>query len=226
MDLSIWEELRDRLNLTALGKPTIIGIAALLAMVAVFAGKNIIETATASDFQVERAEAQSAEPSAEEAPRSIFVHVSGAVNNPGLVEVSIGSRVADAVQAAGGFTDDAVVDSVNLARALEDGEQVFVAATAPDDGNEGDDVQGNVRNADAGTAVASQTGGPSAAGKVNLNTASESELESLPGIGPSTAAKIVSDRVANGSYKTVDELTRVSGIGEKKLEAIRELVCV
>lgn len=226
MELSIWDEIRDRLNLSALGKPAIIGIAALLAMVAVFAGKNLIETATASDFQVDRAEAGDVESSESNPTRTIFVHVSGGVKAPGIVEVPWGSRVVDAVQAVGGFSDDARADSVNLARPLEDGEQIFVAVQQSESAMEGNDP-----GAGGGASAKNGQGGGSNAGfggsgKVNLNTASESELESLPGIGPSTAAKIVSDRMSNGSYKSVDDLARVSGIGEKKLESIRDLVYV
>lgn len=217
MELSIWEEIRDRLNLSALGKPAVIGLAALLAMVAVFAGKNLIETATASDFQIEHAEVADSDSS--EAPHTIFVHVSGAVKAPGLVEVSPGSRVADAVQAAGGFAEDASIDSVNLARSLVDGEQIIVTVRKSGaEAETSDTTQGSVENtgADGGTQ----------SGKVNLNAADESALVTLPGIGPSTAAKIVADRMANGSFQSVDDLTRVPGIGEKKLESIRDLVYV
>ena len=220
MELNIWEDIRDRLNLTALGKSAIIGIAALIVMVAVFAGKNIADTATASEFEVDRAQTSEAAAS-DDGERSIFVHISGSVKKPGLVELPKGSRVADAVNSAGGFSDDARTDSVNLARILEDGEQVYVS---PDT----DQAEGTAGEpGGAGGSNAAEAGAKAPAnGKVNLNTATEAELETLPGIGKSTAAKIVADRQSNGSFKSVDELTRVSGIGDKKLAAIADLVCV
>ncbi len=113
---------------------------------------------------------------------------------------------------------------MNLARVLEDGEQVVIARV-------GDDVGAGGAQAGAGQAGAGQGAGQGAAqattqGKLNINSASAAELETLPGIGPSTAQKIVSERTANGSFKSVDDLMRVSGIGEKKLAAIADLICV
>ena len=227
MDLGIWEECRDRLSFSRLGKPALIGLAALLVMVAVFAGKNIIETATASEFKIDHGSAEQESVSAQE-PATIFVHVSGAVKHPGLVELTSGSRVADAVNGAGGFEESAAVDSVNLARVLQDGEQIFVAdtkasdATNDEDGGAVEAVTAAQRGTDSQTAGAWENRG----GKVNLNTASSTELESLPGIGPSTAAKIIADRTANGSFASPEELMRVSGIGEKKYAALADLVCV
>lgn len=265
MDLGIWEDIKDRLSYSRLGKSALIGLAALLILVAVFAGKNIVETATASEFKIGHEQsAQSAQATqglqaaqgsqgSESASQTatIFVHVSGAVKNPGLVELGKGSRVADAINGAGGFADDASIDSVNLARVLEDGEQIFVSplVKAGADGSAGDaggqagagehdgGAPGNAGGQEAGGAGAqsgnragsgqgSAQAGGGAGSKININTATEAELESLPGIGPSTAAKIIADRTANGSFASVDDLTRVSGIGEKKLSAISDLVCV
>jgi competence protein ComEA len=194
-------------------------------MVAVFAGKYIIDAATASDFQVERSSVEQTEDASSSSsgkneapaqPETIFVHVSGSVEAPGLVEVPAGSRVADAVESAGGFADDAVCDSVNLARILVDGEQVYVAAVG-DNGNPFGEAGGAVQ-------VSAQSQVPT--GQVNLNTATQEALESLPGIGPSTASKIIADREQNGPFASVDELTRVSGIGDKKLASLVGLVCV
>ncbi|MBP3866993.1 MAG: helix-hairpin-helix domain-containing protein [Eggerthellaceae bacterium] len=182
-------------------------------MVAVLAGRNLIGTATATEFAVPRSAAasQPAE-SVDAAPQSIYVHVSGAVASPGLYELEEGSRVASAVEAAGGFADDAAPESVNLARKLEDGEMVVVS-----------------RKSEVGVEAAAQggeAGETGSTGIVNINTASEAELETLPGIGPTMAQRIVSDRKANGAYKTVDDLKRVSGIGDRKFESLSGLICV
>ncbi len=117
-------------------------------------------------------------------PRVLVVDVEGAVASPGVVEFAEGSRVRDAVEAAGGFADDAVRASVNLARPLRDGEQIYVPRV-----------------------------GESAEGPVNVNVAGASELESLPGIGPVLAERIVSDRASHGPFSGLEDLERVAGIG-------------
>lgn len=142
----------------------------------------------------------------------IVVHVAGSVLHPGVYRLAAGSRVDDAIGMAGGGLGNAAIDSINRARILSDGEQVYVPS---------------VEEAAAGGAVAgaASAGTPGKAGaKVNINRASASELEALPGVGPSTAQKIVEDREANGPFAQPEDLMRVSGIGPKKFEAMAEFV--
>lgn len=211
MDLELIDEIRSKLSLARLGAPAMAGIVILAVLVAVTAGLRLLGTATASEFEVGASSAQAEkhgqDSEYEESP--IYVHVSGAVANPGLYEVAKGSRVAVAVEAAGGFTDDAAVDSVNLARVLEDGEKVSVAVRGEDQAQ-----------------IAESANEASSSGLLNINTASQAELETLPGIGASTAQKIISDRAANGPFKTIEDLKRVSGIGDKKYESLSDLICV
>ena len=158
----------------------------------------------------------SAASAGEPAPASIFVHVSGEVHSPGLYELAEGSRVASAIESAGGATDGANLDAINLARVLADGEQVHVSSS-------------QVAAASAGEgAGAAASGGTSAGGSqlVNINTATAKELTALDGIGEATAAKIVADRAKNGPFASKEDITRVSGIGQKKFEAIEERICV
>jgi len=139
---------------------------------------------------------------------TVTVHVLGEVRRPGVYELRGGSRVVDAVQAAGGALGAADQSAVNLARVVADGEQVAI----PPQGAGG---------------PAGATASPGAAarpGKIDLNTATEAQLDTLPGVGPSTATKIVSDRTENGPFRTVDDLMRVPGIGPAKLEALKDLV--
>jgi competence protein ComEA len=153
-----------------------------------------------------------------ESTATLFVHVVGSVRHAGVYELAPGSRVVDAVDAAGGVLPDAVLTSLNMARILVDGEQVLV----PDE-----DTPTHVsQQAASGSVGGSQGGTGSGAGSVDLNSADATLLDTLPGVGPSTAQKIVSDREANGPFASVDELTRISGIGPKKLEQIRALACV
>jgi competence protein ComEA len=144
----------------------------------------------------------------------IVVHVAGAVAHPGLVELATGARVADAVAAAGGAAADADLDRVNLAAKITDGLRVLVPRMG--------EASGTDVVADAGGSVRAAT--PS--GPIDLNTASASELDALPGVGPATAAAIVSYREQHGNFTTIDALTDVPGIGPAKLAQLRPLVQV
>jgi competence protein ComEA len=198
--------------------------------------------------------AHEASPSAEATPpASAFVHIVGAVVRPGVYEVTADARLGDVVTLAGGFTGNAAQASVNLARLVADGEQVLVlttdevaAAGSPPSAAHAPATTPAPSHASApppaapagGTSGSSPSPAPPAAtpptggdggaagGLVNVNTAGAAELETLPGIGPATAAAIIEERERNGPFATVDDLIRVSGIGEKKLAAIRDLVCV
>lgn len=150
-------------------------------------------------------------------PNAIVVHVDGAVASPGVYELAIASpRVRDAVDAAGGLAQGADTSSVNLALPLGDGQKVHVPFEGEAAGAEADTNGG-----DAAGSVSSSM--PSL---VNINSATAEELDSLPGVGPSTAAAIVEDRDANGPFSSVEDLMRVSGIGEKKFAKLRDHICV
>ncbi|MDY2625189.1 MAG: helix-hairpin-helix domain-containing protein [Coriobacteriales bacterium] len=147
----------------------------------------------------------------------LVVDVAGAVANPGVYRLPEGSRVVDAVEAAGGPVEDAATAQVNLARLLKDGEQVYLPSS---DG-------GALPGASAGgDARAATSGGDESGGLVDINAATSQELEALPGIGPSTAAKIVADRETNGPFSSKEDLQRVSGIGEKKYAALADSITV
>ncbi len=154
----------------------------------------------------------------DESKPSIFVHVAGCVVQPGLVEMTEGSRVADAIAAAGGFSENAALDAVNLAALLQDGEQIIVPSRESFESSPGGGANQTV-----------QSGGvksTSSQGKVNINRASMEELMTLKGVGEATAQKIVEDRRVNGPFKSVDDLKRVSGIGAKKLAALRDYISI
>jgi competence protein ComEA len=145
--------------------------------------------------------------------KPIVVQVSGAVPRPGVYALAQGSRVQDAISAAGGFLADADKTGINLARALADGEQLdipYTSGTSP-------------VILDTPTAALTT---PSSTELININTASVSELDSLPGIGPTTAQKIVDYRQQNGPFVSTADIINVSGIGPGTYEKIKDLITV
>ena len=127
----------------------------------------------------------------------VTVHVAGAVRKPGLVTLPAGSRVAEAIDKAGGARSLRALESVNLARVLVDGEQLIVGQTA---------------------------GENAAGGKLSLSTATAAELEQLPGVGPVLAQRIVQWRTDQGPFRSIDDVNEVSGVGDALMEQIRPLV--
>ena len=155
----------------------------------------------------------------------VTAHAAGQVAAPGVYSVPAGARVADLVTAAGGLLPEADIDRLNLAARVVDGTRVYIprkGETPPAEAAAGDPGAG------AGATGAAGGGGPAgvASGPVDLNTATAAQLDTLPGVGPATAAAILTYRTRHGRFKSVTELLEVPGIGPAKLEAIRPLVVV
>jgi competence protein ComEA len=148
----------------------------------------------------------SAEP---EPSGEVVVAVAGLVVTPGLVRLPAGSRVDDAVRAAGGVAPGADIGLLNLARTLVDGEQVLVGVDPP-----------------PGTAPGAPPAGGAASGLVDLNAATVGDFDALPGIGPVLAQRIVDWRTENGRFASVDQLREVTGIGESKYRDLEDKVTV
>ncbi|HWI30398.1 MAG TPA: ComEA family DNA-binding protein [Microbacterium sp.] len=144
---------------------------------------------------------------------AVYVHVFGAVAQPGLYVLREGARVVDAIAAAGGLRDDADPSAVNLARPVGDGEQLHVPVLgeSPPTPVSGEGSPGDGSTGD---------------GRVNLNSATEADLDTLPRIGPAMAQRIIQWRDANGRFTSVEDLLAVPGIGDKMLETLRALVTV
>ncbi len=147
-------------------------------------------------------------PATTDAPTELTVHVAGAVVAPGLYVLGADARTADAVTAAGGALADADLNRINLAAPVADGSRVFVPVL--------------------GEAIPSVVGdfGAGSSGPVDLNTATAEQLIALPGVGPATAQAIVDHRDRTGRFRSIDDLLEVRGIGEAKLEALRDSVMV
>lgn len=145
----------------------------------------------------------------------LAVHVAGRVNQPGVYMVLPGSRVIDAIRAAGGSTKSADLNSINLAVPLSDGQQIYVPAIGEKvPGNQSGPIPGG--NADTSTQGISYP--------ININTADLATLDLLPGVGPATAAAIISFRDQRGQFSSIEELQDVPGIGPAKFAALRDMV--
>jgi competence protein ComEA len=138
------------------------------------------------------------------AKQRIYVHIAGSVKHPGIYQLDSGARVYEAVLEAGGLTSKANQMSINLARVLNDGEQLVVASTSQ--------------------VINQQFSIPNQPALISINQASETQLEDLPGVGPALAGRIVDWRTANGGFKSKEDLMNVSGIGDKLYAGVKDLV--
>lgn len=141
----------------------------------------------------------------------ITVHIAGAVNNPGIVVLEEGSRIVDALEAAGGETEEADLNKLNLAYVLSDGEKLYIPTKNEEDQEYITQGKGQMQEEE---------------NTVNINTATVEQLTTLPGIGEATASKIIEYRKENGKFKKVEDLKNVPGIGDSKFQNIKEMLKV
>ncbi len=173
-----------------------------LALTAVLVGAGLGTSADPQPATSTSAGSSAGEPH----PETLGVHVSGWVATPGVVRIAEGSIVADAVAAAGGALEGALLEAVNLAAPVLDGDHIEIPGP--------------------GEQIAVSDGSVGSGGPISLNRADAATLEALPGVGPVLAERIAAYREANGPFQTVEDLLEGPGIGEAKLAAIRDLVSV
>lgn len=162
----------------------------------------------------------------------MYIYITGEVNEPGVYILKEGSRISDAINIAGGITQNANLDKINLVYLLKDGMKInipnnldlknnpnyiYITMSSGDEKNDSDSINKNNNSNDVSAFKVS---------KVNINTATQTELETLPGIGPSLALKIINYRKENGKFKDIEELKNVSGIGENKYEEIKKYIYI
>ncbi len=220
------DSLRSKLGFSRINPVALIGIAFIAIALVVVACLSAWGLFSSPGVVVDRSDssagqAQEGEAAEQAAPQLIYVHVVGAVQAPGMVQLQAGARVSDAVDAAGGFASDADQLSVNLARQVTDGEQIVVGSTQA---SASGSASGESASGSSGSAA--DTGGTASTGKVNINTATVEQLTTLKGVGESTAQKIIDYRQQNGSFKTIEDIKNVSGIGDKKYAAIKDSITV
>ena len=154
---------------------------------------------------------------------NIIVHVSGAVNKEGIVELKNNSRIIDAIDKAGGLKDEADITNINLAYIIEDGMKIHIPSKEEKESTI--IVESNI---DSGTVEQSNEikSNNNKKLKININTATKTDLETLPGIGESTALKIIEYRKEKGKFKLIEDIKQVNSIGENKFNKIKELITV
>ena len=175
-------------------------------------------------------ETASLEQPAIEVQQKVIVHVCGAVNNEGVYELEPGSRVIDAVNAAGGFLEDADESYVNLAQILEDAVKLRIPTVEETKALMTDETQQDIQDGNqmAGISGSSEADadGPDRGGKININKASETELCEIPGIGPSRARSIIAYREEHGRFGTIEDIMNVSGIKDKFFAKIKDHITI
>ena len=150
-----------------------------------------------------------------EEPKEIVVHIAGAIKTEGVILLQEGARINDAIEKAGGVTEEADMTQVNLATILEDGMKIYIPKKGEDNGNMEEEMTLKEETQETKTTT-----------KININKANQTELEALPGIGTATATKIIDYREENGKFKTIENIKDVSGIGEAKYNSIKDLITV
>lgn len=154
----------------------------------------------------------------EETTEEIIVHIMGEVENEGIIKIKKDARIADVIDEAGGTTNEADLSKINLAYSVKDGQKIYIP-NINDEKNEEEYI-----TEEAGDKVVVEEEGETS--KININTAKQTELETLSGIGPSTALKIIDYRKENGKFETIEDIKNVPGIGDAKFENIKESICV
>lgn len=155
-------------------------------------------------------------PNTDKTTEKMAIHITGEVNSPGVIYIPIKSRIIDAIQFADGLTEFADTDKVNLVYELKDGQKIYIPSIYDDNTSE-------YVNNNAGSNVIDDSNNNSV---ININTADKNNLESLPGIGASIANRIIEYRTQNGSFKSIEEIMNIPGIGENKFSIIKDFISI
>lgn len=203
-------------------KYIIIAVSVLLLICGIIYKNTIYDTQVVLVEESIDTQQKKEEPDKEETTEAmITVYVCGSVKSPSNVTLLADSRVEDAVKLAGGLLADADLNAINMAMKLNDADMIYVP-------KKGEVVGGGEKVSAVSSVLTSKAGSSNSAarGKLNINKATAAELDTLPGIGPSTAEKIIEYRSSKGSFNSIEELNDVSGIGDKKFEDIKDLITV
>lgn len=159
----------------------------------------------------------------------VVVHIAGEVNKPGIIEVDNGARIADIVEKADGFTDEADISKLNLAYVVQDGQKIIIPNLNDEAENEVEEDNGDlidITKENGKGVIEEETKEDNIVGIININKATQTQLEQLPGIGPSTALKIIEHRKTNGKFNKIEDIKNVKGIGDGKFDKIKEYITI
>jgi competence protein ComEA len=182
---------------------------------------------TKSVATTEQSEKANSEESEARQKKTMIIDVGGAVNSPGVIELPVGSRVYQAIEKAGGTTREADLNQINQAIILNDSDKLYIPTLQ--------ETQENISSPKSSSSVGyisqnpvspNASGNNNGNGKVNLNTATQGELETLSGVGPVTASKIIDYREINGKFDQIENIMEVPGIGEKTFESLKAFICI
>ena len=154
----------------------------------------------------------------------VIIHITGSVKNPGIVKLKEESRIEDAIEAAGGLTENADITKVNLAYVVEDGTKIKIPSASEEDIGDEDIIDS--KSGDNIIIEENTVSSNNSTQTININKATEKEFETLPGIGPSLASKIIEYRNQNGKFESIEDIKNVNGIGDNKYEKINDLITV
>ncbi len=202
----------------------VIGIAVIILFVGYYYISSTKDLYNYEELEISEETEEKEENSEKEgAEETIIVHVAGAVINQGIVKIKENSRIDDVIKAAGGTTEEADLNNVNLAYVVEDGQKIYIPSK-----NETIKYSEKIETVTDGPGSTNIEEGNNekAGGLININTANQIKLQELPGIGEATALKIINYREENGKFKTIEDIKNVSGIGDSKYESIKDLICV
>lgn len=161
----------------------------------------------------------------EEQEEIIVVHIAGEINKPGIVRIKEGARIADIIEKAEGLTQEADITNVNLAYIVEDGQKIIIPNKQDKKEQDSEYIQTESGDTNLQDTLKQQEKGEKLS-MININKASQKELEQLPGIGPSTALKIIEYRKENGNFNSVEDIKNVPGIGDAKFDNIKDNISV
>lgn len=211
----------------------IISVIALIIYKVAIKKENLIENITDINTIEISEENETKEQEKVDITKKIMVYITGEVKNPGIYELEENSRIKEVIEKAGGLKETADITDINLATILQDEDKITIPSKEENkqEKQNTEKIQSNKQSkttekSQNTTSILTNATGKNQNTKVNINTATQTELETLPGIGPSIASKIVSYRKENGKFKSIEEIKKVSGIGESKYANIKELIKV
>lgn len=206
----------DKTKIIKITTAVIIAVLAIIYYISNKQETNTYDNILTSDVVVEN----KIEENATEEKLKIKVYVTGEVNTPGVIELEEGARIQDAIEGAGGIKSEANLKEINLAYEVADGEKIYIPNLS-EPSEESEEQSSTQRPSSAGSGSNSNSNG-----KININKATATELTSIPGIGASTAQKIITYREENGKFKTIEAIKNVSGIGDSKYNSMKDFISV